>query len=134
MPTTLVLTRNVPDRFRGFLNSCMLEVVPTVYLSPHMRTGVRNRVWNVLDAWSSLLTDTSGILMLWPNTRQPSGIELRVLGYPPLKLIEHEGQWLVQRAFTAQHDLDHLQQLTQPSTLTPDETPLETYLDTYFPL
>jgi CRISPR-associated endoribonuclease Cas2 subtype I-E len=42
---TVVVTRNVPDRYRGFLASCMLELAPGVYTSPHMNQSVRERVW-----------------------------------------------------------------------------------------
>lgn len=34
MPMTVVVTRDVPDRFRGFLVSVMLEIAPGVYTAP----------------------------------------------------------------------------------------------------
>ncbi|MEO0813153.1 MAG: type I-E CRISPR-associated endoribonuclease Cas2e, partial [Myxococcota bacterium] len=37
---TVIVTRNVPMRFRGFLASCMLEIAPGVYTSPGMNRGV----------------------------------------------------------------------------------------------
>ena len=48
---TVVVTRNVVDRFRGFLASCMLEVAPGVYTAPRMNAAVRNRVWLVMEEW-----------------------------------------------------------------------------------
>ena len=30
----VVITRNVPEKFRGFLASCMLEITPAVYAYP----------------------------------------------------------------------------------------------------
>jgi len=44
MPLAVVVTRDVADRFRGFLASVMLEVAPAVYISPRMTKGVRERV------------------------------------------------------------------------------------------
>lgn len=45
--TTMVVTRDVEDRYRGFLTSVMLEIAPGVYVSPQMSQGVRERVWSV---------------------------------------------------------------------------------------
>jgi len=55
MPMTVVVTRDVPDRFRGFLASCMLEIAPGVYTQPRLSAGVRERVWTVLADWHATL-------------------------------------------------------------------------------
>ena len=39
----VVVTRDVADRYRGFLASCMLEIAPGVYTAPRMTAGVRER-------------------------------------------------------------------------------------------
>ena len=39
MPMTVVVTRNAPMRYRGFLASCMLEIGAGVYTSPRMNRG-----------------------------------------------------------------------------------------------
>lgn len=44
MPMTMVVTRDVEARYRGFLTSVMLEVAPGVYIAPELSTGVRMRV------------------------------------------------------------------------------------------
>ena len=44
MSMTVVVTRNVAPRFRGFLASVMLEIAPGVYTAPEMSKGVRERV------------------------------------------------------------------------------------------
>lgn len=49
---TVVVTRNVEERYRGFLASCMLEIAAGVYTGPRMTTGVRDRVWIALRARS----------------------------------------------------------------------------------
>ena len=51
MPMTVVVTRNVAPRYRGFLASVMLEIAPGVYTSPRMSRAVRERVWEVLTGW-----------------------------------------------------------------------------------
>lgn len=45
MPMTVVVTRNVSDRVRGFLSSSMLELAPGVYSGARMSSAVRQRVW-----------------------------------------------------------------------------------------
>ena len=51
--TTLVITRDVEARYRGFLTSVLLEVAPGIYVSPQMSAGVRDRVWAVVTDWWS---------------------------------------------------------------------------------
>ncbi len=53
MSLVVIVTRDVADRYRGFLASTMLEIVSTVYLSPRMNAGVRSRIWDVLSDWHS---------------------------------------------------------------------------------
>ncbi len=91
---TVVVTRNVPARFRGFLASCMLEVAPGVYTNPEMTAAVRDRVWNVCCEWAGLLPDDAGVLMTWLDREMPSGQGLLTLGWPRKELVEHDGIWL----------------------------------------
>ena len=51
MAMTVVVTRDVEGRYRGFLGSCMLELAPGVYTAPRMTRGIRERVWRVIEAW-----------------------------------------------------------------------------------
>ena len=39
MPLTMVITRDVEDRYRGFLGSAMLELAPGGYAQPRMSAG-----------------------------------------------------------------------------------------------
>jgi CRISPR-associated protein Cas2 len=94
MSMTVVVTRNVPDRFRGFLASCMLELAPGVYTSPHMSEGVRERVWTVCCEWAGALPNDSGLLMTWREKKEPSGQGVRVLGWPKKEFVELDGMWL----------------------------------------
>lgn len=91
---TVVVTRNVPNRYRGFLASCMLELAPGVYTSPQMNPAVRERVWNVCCDWAGVLPDDSGVIMTWRDAKEPSGQAVRVLGWPKKDLVEVDGMWL----------------------------------------
>ena len=82
MSMTVVVTRNVSGRFRGFLASVMCEIAPGVYTAPRMNAGVRERVWSVLEGWWSLGADAM-IVMTWPDPSLPGGQEVKLLGGPP---------------------------------------------------
>lgn len=86
----VVVTRDVADRYRGFLASCMLEIAPGVYTAPRMTAGVRDRVWHVLDEWFGRLGGGS-IVMTWRDTKEPCGQGLRVLGLPVRTFVELDG-------------------------------------------
>ena len=90
---TIVVTRNVPDRYRGFLASCMLELAPGVYASPDMSRAVRDRVWAVCCDWSELLPADAGVLMTYRDRESPSGLSVVVLGWPKKEFAEIDGIW-----------------------------------------
>ncbi|HEY3354839.1 MAG TPA: type I-E CRISPR-associated endoribonuclease Cas2e [Polyangia bacterium] len=87
---TVVVTRDVAPRFRGFLASCMLEIAPGVYTAPRMTRGVRERVWLVLEEWFGAVGG-GGIVMTWADAAQPGGQGIQTLGSPPRQLRDHEG-------------------------------------------
>jgi CRISPR-associated protein Cas2 len=91
---TIVVTRNVPDRFRGFLASCMLELAPGVYASPDMSRAVRGRVWDVCCGWAEILPEDGGLLMAWRDSSSPSGLSLLTLGWPRKEIVELDGIWI----------------------------------------
>ena len=93
----VVVTRDVPARFRGFLASCMLEIAPGVYTQPDMSAGVRDRVWRVLEGWWESLRQGS-IVMTWaaPTAAERQGV--LTLGEPPKDLVEYDGLYIVRRA------------------------------------
>ena len=97
MPFTVVVTRNAPDRTRGFLASAMLEIAPGVYVSPEMSRGVRERVWDVLIEWSELLPAEGGILMTYPDRSAPGRHAVTMLGFPKVELSDIDGFWLARR-------------------------------------
>lgn len=95
---TVVVTRNVPDRFRGFLASCMVELAPGVYTNPQMTSGIRNRVWAVCCEWAEVIPDDGGVLMTWYDRASPGNQEMLMLGWPKKELTEFNGLWLDRRA------------------------------------
>lgn len=108
---TIAVTRNVPDRYNGFLASCMQEIAPGVYAAPRMKKSVRERVWDVMMEWESLMDADAGVVLFWKSRSAPSGMGMRLLGWPKKDLVEHEGLWLTIRDLTAAHDVDTLHDL-----------------------
>ncbi len=96
MPMTIVVTRNSPERFRGFLTSCMCEVAPGVYTAPRMTQGVRERVWSVLADWFQASAEHA-VLMTWPEPALPGGQAFQFLGTPRQDLCDYDGVFLARR-------------------------------------
>lgn len=99
MPMTVVVTRSVEDRVRGFLASCMLEVAPGVYVSPQMSAAVRTRAWTVLEKWRVGSRGDSAVLV-WFDSAASGGQAVLTLGAPPLELRETSSVVLSRRALT----------------------------------
>ena len=99
MPLTVVITRDVEDRYRGFLGSAMLELAPGVYAQPRMSAAVRARVWDVIAAWHGRLGSGS-IVMCWAEPAAAGGLGLSTLGQPPKHVVQHEALLLVRRALS----------------------------------
>jgi CRISPR-associated protein Cas2 len=98
---TVVVTRDVADRFRGFLASCMLEIAPGVYTSPRMTAAVRKRVWDVMTEWHTAL-DEGSVVMTFRDPTHPSGQQVLTLGLPAKELVQHDGIFLVRRGLPAE--------------------------------
>ncbi len=75
----------------------MLEIAPTVYLSPNMNAGVRSRIWEVLSDWHD--TEPRGsIVMVWRDANETGGVGIANLGTPPRELVDMDGLWLTRRS------------------------------------
>ena len=96
MPMTVVVTRDVELRYRGFLASVMLEVAPGVYVSPDLSHGVRERIWTVISTWYDVL-DRGAVVMMWRDSSASGGLALRHLGDPPKEIRDADGVLLVKR-------------------------------------
>lgn len=93
MPMTVVITRNVAPRMRGFLASCMLEIAPGVYSSPRLSAGVRERVWAVCSEWFVEIHDEleASVVLIWRDAKASGGQGLKTLGLPAREFVDHEG-------------------------------------------
>ena len=96
MPLTIVVTRNVEDRYRGFLASTMLEISTGVYAGPKITRGVRERIWTVMTDWHNELR-TGSILMVWRDSSAPGHLGILSLGEPSRILVDIDGLLLVKR-------------------------------------
>ncbi|PIT77330.1 type I-E CRISPR-associated endoribonuclease Cas2e [Limnohabitans sp. JirII-31] len=93
MALVTIVTRDVTDRFRGFLASVMLEVAPCTYVSPRMSKGVRERVWSVMTQWHGV-EPRGSIVMIWREREATGGVGLAHLGTPVKTLFELDGMWI----------------------------------------
>jgi CRISPR-associated protein Cas2 len=91
----------------------MQEVAPGVYVAPRLKKAVRERVWNVLLDWQELIPEDGGVVLLWKSRQAPSGLGVRLLGFPKKELVEHEGLWLTYAGLIAAHDAGELMELAE---------------------
>jgi CRISPR-associated protein Cas2 len=96
MPMTVVATRDVPDRYRGFLASVMPEIGPGVFVSPELSRAVRERLWRVMSDWWVGMPGGS-IILVWKDDSAPGRLGLLTLGLPPRTLADLDGVLLVHR-------------------------------------
>ena len=96
MSLTVVVTRDVQGRYRGFLGSTMLELAPGVYVSPRMNKAVRERIWDVISGWYSQLGQGS-ITLLWRDKSAPGDMGVKQCGEAPKELVEADDLLLVRR-------------------------------------
>ena len=94
MALVVIVTRDVAYRYRGFLSSVMLEIAPTVYLSPRMNAGIRTRAWDILADWYKAEPQGS-VVMVWKDVNETGGVGIKNLGHPPSELVELDGLWIV---------------------------------------
>ena len=99
MSMTVVVTRNVSMRVRGFLSSAMLELASGTYSAPRISPAVRDRIWTVLEDWFANEADAS-VIMLWQERGMPGGQAVRMLGSPPIDLVDVDGILLAKRRIT----------------------------------
>ena len=99
MSMTVVVTRDVPERFRGFLASVMLGIAPCVYTHPDLSRAVRERIWAVLEDWHARMKAGS-IVMTWADGCAPSGQRVCTLGWPARVIVACDGVALSHRDLT----------------------------------
>lgn len=82
---TILVTRDVAARYRGFLASVMPEIAPGVYVSPSLSQAIRERIWNVVELWWAEAPGGS-ILLTYSSRDEPGGLAIRSVGLPPVQL------------------------------------------------
>jgi CRISPR-associated protein Cas2 len=100
MALVMMVTRDVADRFNGFLASVLLEVAPNVFVAPRVNEGVRKRTWGVVADWHGQ-EPRGSLVMVWRDLNQVGGIGIAHLGIPPRELVEMDGMWLTRRSKSA---------------------------------
>jgi CRISPR-associated protein Cas2 len=90
MALTVLITRDVDDRYRGFLASAMLELAPGVYASPNLSAKARERIWSVVGDWHGQLQRGS-LVLFHPDRQAEGGLSVRHLGSPPREPIRLDG-------------------------------------------
>ena len=58
--------------------------------------------------WAELLDDEGGVVLFWKDDDAPSGLRIRMVGWPKKEFVEHEGLWLTLRDLTEAHDVEEL--------------------------
>ena len=92
----VIVTRNAPGRWRGFLASCMCEIAPGVYTAPRMSKAVRSRVWSVLESWHDPDSDVAAV-MTWKSVKTPGGQAVAAIGTPRVSLVLRDGIYMARR-------------------------------------
>ena len=100
MALVMIVTRDVVDRFHGFLASVMLEVAPNVFVAPRMNKGVRARTWKIVADWHGQ-EPAGSLVMVWRDLNEVGGIGIAHLGTPSRELVEMDGMWLTRRSNAA---------------------------------
>lgn len=103
MAMTVLVTRDVPMRSRGFLASCMLEIAPGIYTSPRMSKAVRERVWAVLSDWHEA-SGQGSVVLTWAEPKAAGGQAIRSLGTPATEIVEYDACFIVRRAAVSGED------------------------------
>jgi CRISPR-associated protein Cas2 len=93
---TLIVTRDVEARYRGFLASSMLEISAGTYVSPRLNKDTRERIWEVLSDWHRTLQRGS-IVMVWRDRGALDRIGISHLGEPPKDVVSIDGLLLTRR-------------------------------------
>jgi CRISPR-associated protein Cas2 len=88
MAMTVLVTRNVSDKIRGFLSSSMLELAAGVYVAATMTPAVRTRVWNVVTEW---IEPSASAIVLWQDRAAIGLISTQVIGEPTIALSDIDG-------------------------------------------
>lgn len=96
MSLTVLITRDVEDRYRGYLASAMLEASAGVYVSDRLSPRARDTVWSTVERWHAQLGRGS-LQMIYADAKSEGGIAVRSLGTPSRQPVRLDGLMLMHR-------------------------------------
>jgi CRISPR-associated protein Cas2 len=96
MSLTVVITRDVEDRYRGLLASAMLEASAGVYFSNGLSARARDKLWGIVSDWHGQLTRGS-LTMLFADSSSDGGVSVRSVGLPARRPVRLDGALLMHR-------------------------------------
>ena len=96
MTLTIIVTRDVELRYRGFLTSVMLEAAPGVYVASDMSAAVRDRIWQVMAGWWAALGRGS-LTLIWRDANAVGKLRIENIGEPSKTIVDADGVLLVKR-------------------------------------
>lgn len=96
MSLTVVITRDVEDRYRGFLSSAMLEAAAGTYISKCLTPRARDKVWKVVTDWHGELGRGS-LTLIYPDSASDGGIAVHSVGIPTRRPVSIDGALLMKR-------------------------------------
>jgi CRISPR-associated protein Cas2 len=95
MSITVAITNNAPSKYRGYLSSCFLEILPTVYVSSKISKRTRIKIQETLKEWYTADgINQFDICLIWSDAKETGGIGVFNLGYPKSEIIEFYGIYL----------------------------------------
>lgn len=96
MSLTVLITRDVEDRYRGYLSSAMLEASAGVYFSDRLSPRARETLWSTVERWYAQLGRGS-LQMIYVDSKAEGGIAVRSLGTPSRHVVRLDGLMLMHR-------------------------------------
>jgi CRISPR-associated protein Cas2 len=88
MGLTVVVTRNAPDRLRGFLRSTMVEVSSHTFLSVFLTKRAREAIWAEVAPFGS---DNVSVLMVYEDSTLATRCVVRISGEPQRDFLVLDG-------------------------------------------
>jgi CRISPR-associated protein Cas2 len=74
----------------------MVEVGVGVFLGVKISPAVRERILNVLSDWFAAEKEAS-LVIVWDDPNKPGGLAVKVMGWPPVELVEVNGILITRR-------------------------------------
>lgn len=87
----IIVTRNAPEKLRGYLASTLLEIESGIYFSQVGSPRVRAQIWEIVMGWAEIDT---GAVMIYHDKNVPHNFSFEKIGSAPIELKEVDGMLL----------------------------------------